>query len=409
MRKVLPYIAGAVVFIAIILLLVFHKQQRTFDGRITLNPAHKIPYGTYVAYQLLQQQFPKAKVSINKEAPGEWKIPIKDTSGQTLLIVNNYFNPTAAELKSLVSFAQKGNSVFISALQMSEKAQRFFRVLQDDVYDPYGIAKNNAAINIKDSFVVKMDSSVFSSPNTFSYPGISYDNNFIKYDSIYTYPLGYNNKKVENLVAIHSLKGTFILHSAPITFTNLFLLYNNNHTYFEKLMSLLPADTKYVLWDEYFMYHKTTDDNEDNSILYVLLKYKNFRWAFWLTLIALAFYLVTELKRRQRLVPEHTSPANDTLAFVTTVGKLYYEKADHKNLAEKLSVYFLDFIRNKYKISTAEINHDFAKSVAIKSNIPLEEIVQITDTLTEIKISNGITQQQLMDYHNKLEHFYSKV
>lgn len=408
MKRGLPYIIGAIVLIAVVLLLIFQKPQRKFDGRITLNPTHSIPYGSYVAYQLMQQQFPNAKLSINKAAPGEWKLPTKDSSGQALFILLPYFDPTPEDLNSLIAFAQKGNTIFISALQMSDKAQLFFRVTENDLYSTDFLSHYGNSIDVSDSFTVRLDSSIFAKPTSFSYPGVAYNNRFLKYDSIYAYPLGYN-KKVENLLAIHTLKGTIFLHSAPITFSNLFLLWNNNHLYFEKLMSLLPSDTKFVMWDEYFLHRKPADDNNSHSILYVLLKYENFRWAFWLSIVLLLLYILTEVKRRQRLTPEHTPPANDTLAFVSTIGKLYFEKGDHKNLADKLSVYFLDFIRNKYQISTTEINADFAKAVAIKSNVSLEEITTITDRLINIKLSDSITQEQLMEYHQLLEHFYSKT
>ncbi len=408
MKKWLPYIAAAIVVFAVILLLIFHKEKRHFDGRITLNPTHTIPYGSYAAYQLMKQQFPKARMSINKAAPGEWKLPAKDSSGQVLFILISYFDPTADELNSLISFAQKGNTVFISALQMSDKAQLFFRVTQTDLYSTDFLSHYDNSIDISDSFTVRLDSSIFTKPVSFSYPGVAYNNRFLKYDSIYSYPLGYN-KKLENLLAIHTLKGTIFLHSAPITFTNLFLLWNNNYLYFEKLMSLLPADTKYVVWDEYFLHRKPAVDNNSQTILHVLLKYENFRWAFWLSIVLLSLYIVTEVRRRQRLTPEHTPPANDSLAFVSTIGKLYFEKGDHKNLADKLSVYFLDLIRNKYKISTTEINAEFAKAVALKSNVSLEEVTAITDRLINIKLSDSITQQELMDYHQRLENFYSKI
>ncbi len=409
MKKWGIYLIGAIVLTAIILLVASHKQQRHFDGRITLNPTQKIPYGAYAAYQLMQQQFPKAKVSVNHSAPAEWKLPTEDTSGQVLFILINYFDPTDEELNTLTSFAQKGNIVFISALQMSEAAQHFFRVMEEDMYNPYYSIQENTGVNINDSFMVRLDSTTFASPQTFSYPGVAYNNKFSKYDSIYAYPLGYNRKGSENLLAIHTLKGTFFLHSAPIVFTNFFLLSNNNHIYFEKLMSLFPADTKYVLWDEYFMHRKASNEDDDNSILHVLLKYTNFRWAFWLSLIALAIYILTEAKRRQRLTPQYAKPPNDTLAFVSTIGKLYYEKGDHKNLAEKLSVYFLDFVRNRYKISTSEINQEFVKALAAKSNVPQDEIQAIVNELTDIKTSPSITQQQLLEYYKRLEHFYSKT
>lgn len=409
MKKALPYIVGGALLIAIVLLVVFHKQQRHFDGRITLSPTDKIPYGCYAAYQLMQQQFPKAKLSVNRAAPLEWKLPKGDTAQQVLFILINYFNPTDDELNTLTSFAQKGNTVFISALQMSEKAQQFFRVKEEDTYTPYSPAPDNEGVNIADSFTVWLDSSVFTSPVAFSYPGVAYNNRFTTYDSTFAYPLGYNRKGTNNLVALHTLKGLFLLHSAPITFTNLFLLNDENHVYFEHLMSLLPANTKYLLWDEYFRYRKEADNNDDNSILHVLLKYENFRWAFWLSLIVLSIYLFTEVKRRQRLSPVHTPPVNETIAFVSTIGKLYYEKGDHKNLAEKITVYFLEYVRSRYKISTTEINADFAKALSVKSNVPLDEITAITDSLIEIKLSSAISQEQLMQYHKQLEHFYSKT
>ncbi len=409
MRKAWPYIAAGIALIGVLLLVLFHKQQRQFDGRITLNPTQKIPYGSYVAYELLKQQFPKTKISTNREAPGEWSIPEKDSSGAALLIVMSYFNPTSNEMDKLTAFTQKGNTVFISARQMSEEAQHYFRVKEYDRYNPYLFLQDKNAVSKKDSFSVSLDTSAFSDPLRFGYPGIAYDNSFYGYDSIISYPLGHNVDKHENLLAIRSLKGTFYLHSAPIAFSNLFLLSNNNHIYFEKLMSLIPAGSKYMMWDQYFVNRKWNNDNKDDDkgILYVLLKYKNFRWAFWLSVIVLALYIITEIRRRQRLTPDYTKPANETLAFVSTVGKLYYEKGDHKNLAEKLSVYFLDFVRNKYKLSTNEINADFAKALSLKSDVPLEEITAITDRLINIRISSSVTQQQLMEYHSLLEQFYS--
>jgi hypothetical protein len=329
-----------------------------------------------------------------------------------LLIVMPYFNPTPAEMNKLTLFAQKGNTVFISARQMSEEAQHFFRVTEYDRYNPYLVLQDKNAVSKQDSFSVRLDSSVFTSPLRFGYPGIAYDNSFTGYDSLLSYPLGYSADNHENLLAIRTLKGAFYLHSAPITFSNLFLLSGNNSIYFEKLMSLLPADSKQIMWDEYFVNRRWNNDSNneaDKGILHVLLKYENFRWAFWLAVVALSLYITTESRRRQRLTPKPVTPANETLAFVSTVGKLYFEKSDHKNLAEKLSVYFLDFVRNKYKLSTTEVNGEFVKILSLKSNVPESEIAAITDRLVTIRVSKSITGEELMEYYNLLEQFYSKA
>jgi hypothetical protein len=140
----------------------------------------------------------------------------------------------------------------------------------------------------------------------------------------------------------------------------------------------------------------------------VILKYENFRWAFWLALGLLFAYVLTEVKRRQRIIPPYQKPVNDSLEFVTTIGKLYYEKGDHKNLAEKLTQYFLDYVRNRFKIATAEINSSFVQQLSAKSNKDLAEINTITDAIQTIHLSHTITQKQLMDYYELLENFYKK-
>lgn len=413
MKKWLPYIAGAVLLAALITLMLLHKEPRKFDGRITFNPKDKIPYGTFAAYHLLQQQFPKASVEINRYAPDYWQNLSPDSAGQVLLIVNSYFNPTESELDNLTAFAQQGNSVFISCLQMNKAARLFFKVQQEEVFDPFAIKQDYGVIDMYDSFAVKLDSHTYTVPVQFVYPGVSYNNRFTKYDSLFTYPLGYNgNDSTPNLLAINTQKGAIFLHTAPITFTNFFLLYNNNHRYYEKLMSLFPANTNKVVWDEYFLLYKQKkkgDGDDEKGLLSVLLSHKNFYAAFWMGMVLLLLYFFTEVKRRQRVIPEYSKPANDSLEFVTTIGKLYYERGDHKNLAEKLTLFFLDYVRNKYKLPTNEINADFVQRLSLKTGIAAAELHTLTDTLITIRLSDRIGEEQLMQYHQQLEHFYSKA
>ena len=130
---------------------------------------------------------------------------------------------------------------------------------------------------------------------------------------------------------------------------------------------------------------------------------------FGLLLLLLFLYIVTEIKRKQRIIPNYEKPKNDSLEFVTTIGKLYYEKGDHKNLAEKLTQYFFDYVRNRYKISTAEINSLFVQQLAAKSKKDVSEINAIAESIHTINLSDTITQKQLMDYYELLENFYKPI
>jgi hypothetical protein len=410
MRKVMPYI-GLVLLVCAIAFLFTYKSPHSFDDRITLSYRDKIPYGTYAAYKLLQKEFPHADIQTNRYAPGEWKTFTSDSVKQVLLIVAKMFNPSEEELNYLTGFIQKGNYVFVSAYEITSVAARFFKLKEKSHSDFYKLTLAiHHPFNPFDSTIVQLDSNSFNSPVFYQYPGADFTNGFAKTDSIFTYPLGYSAEANANLIAIHLMKGTVFLHNAPIAFSNFFLLYNDNRQYFEKVLSLLPRDAKKIVWDEYYLYHyENNKPQEKQGILSVILRYENFKWAFWIALLLLFLYITTEIKRKQRIIPIYQKPKNDSLEFVTTIGKLYYEKGDHKNLAEKLTQYFFDYVRNRYKISTAEINSLFVQQLAAKSNKGVNEINAITESIHMINLSDAITQKQLMDYYEQLENFYKSI
>ena len=410
MKKLLPYVGLAVLVIALAFLFTY-KQPHRFDDRVTLSNHDKIPYGTYAAYTLLQKEFPHALIETNRYAPGKWKTLSIDSSKQVLFIVTKIFNPTEDDLDYLINFVQKGNYVFISAAQMTGNATKFFKLKQKHHYDYDGLMLGvHHGFDVFDSTAVNLDPGSFKTPLSYDFPGADFTNELARTDSAFTYPLGYSSALNKNLVAIKSIDGIIFLHTAPIAFTNFFLLYQDNRQYFEKLMSLLPADAKKVVWDNYYLYnYHDNNPQAQHGLLSVILKYDNFRWAFWVALLFLFLYFITEIKRRQRLILSYTKPKNDSLEFVTTIGDLYYEKGDHKNLAEKLTQYFLDYVRSNYKISTAEINEVFAQQLAIKSNKNINDIHAIVEYIHTVNLSNTITQKQLMHYYELLENFYIKT
>jgi hypothetical protein len=386
-------------------------RPHKFNDTITLNRTDKIPYGTYVAYQLLQKEFPQARIETNRYAPADWQNLTGDSTKQVLIIVTKTFEPSEEDLDYLTGFVQKGNYVFISALQYTRNAVKFFNLRSHKHFNYYGLALGvHSPFNPFDSVDVKLDSSAFEKPLSWNYPGADFANEFSNTDSNFSFHLGYSSANLPNLVAINSIDGKFFIHSAPFTFTNFFLLYENNRQYFEKLMRLFPDDTKKIVWDEYYLNHYYNQNpQQKQGVLSVILKYENFRWAFWVTLLLLSLYIVTEAKRKQRIIPLHRKPKNDSLEFVTTIGELYYERGDHKNLANKLTQYFLDYVRNRYKIATSEINDAFAQQLAIKSGKPADDIKQLIDAMHTINLSGSITQKQLMDYYRLMEQFYATV
>jgi hypothetical protein len=408
MNKILPFaIVGVVIILA--LLFIPTKRGKHFDSRFTLNPKDKIPYGTNVSYSLLSKLFPSAKVTVNRNEPGAWKNLNVDTGNQVLMIVAFDFDPTEEEMDNILSFAQKGNYVFISALSYNQMAMDVFKITQNHS-SGYDFKNKINDIIAPDSFKVLLDTGAFHTPVAYTCPGASYDNWFMDYDPDITYPLGYTEHGRPNLLAMNTIKGTVFLHSAPLTLTNFFLLYKNNYKYLEQLTAMVPVKPTHVVWDEYYLFsaERSKKDNDSKGILSVILNYPNFQWAFWLTLAVLVVYLFTESSRKQRQIPDYSKPKNEHMEFISTVGKLYFEKGDHLNLASKMSQFFLEHVRTKYKLNTSHINDDFAKALSIKTGIEQEEANVIIGYIQQTQIGS-ITVDDLKHFYNHLENFYKKA
>ncbi|RXK86336.1 DUF4350 domain-containing protein [Filimonas effusa] len=407
LKKLIPYIAGAIAIVLLIIFMPHREKEKKFVGRVTLDSRDKNPYGCNAAFQLLQERFPGTHVVRNQQEPAQWEELSWDTAkaGQVLMIVAKFFDPSETDLNYLTSFAQKGNYVFISVLEMSDIAKKFFRVDQDPLRteQPWIRLEDNSVTWVN-RLAVKLDSATFQPPYLYGYPGAPFSNTFFGMDSSFTYQIGTNAAGKANLLAMNTLDGTIFLHSAPLALSNFFILYRDNHEYFEKLMSLFPRKPTKIVWDEYFLYGIRKEE-EPKGLLSVILQYENFRWAFWLVLLVLGLYLVTAVKRKQRMIPVYRKPANDSLEFVETIGKLYYEKGDHRNLALKMTQFFLEHVRTKYKIDTHYINDDFATVLSMKSGVTKDTTGAIVDYIHKAQMGL-ITRDELMKFYYILDHFY---
>jgi len=186
------------------------------------------------------------------------------------------------------------------------------------------------------------------------------------------------------------------------------LLYANNINYYNKALSVIPKDTRKVIWDEYFLYKRFTnyDNSANNSVLSALMAQRSLRAALLLLLILLALFILQEMRRKQRIIPVIAKPRNDSLEFVKTIGRLYYEKKDNKNLVRKMTAYFLDHIRNRYKLSTVKLDEEFIKALKRKTAQPDENIRKIVSFINDIEKTEIINDQELAAFHKELEEFY---
>ena len=129
-------------------------------------------------------------------------------------------------------------------------------------------------------------------------------------------------------------------------------------------------------------------------------------WAFWLLLVFGLLYILFGGKRRQRIVPTLTPNKNTTLAFTETIGRLYLQKKDNRNIADKLITYFMEHIRNQYYLNTSHTDEGFITTVARKANHSPEKTEKLFTTIRNIQQSPQVSDEELLLLNQQLEHFY---
>jgi hypothetical protein len=405
MKKYSPFIIVAVAVIAFtsLLLISAKNKPRKFNPRITLRQKDKIPYGTNVAYQLLPALFPKAKISFDKKRPGDWDSLDYKTGNQAVILVTKEFNAEVWELEPLKDFAQKGNYLFIIANSVAYEANRFFGTRTNDlVFDEYfgeGL----------DSLQVSLENPPFINSSSYLYPGRKFEASFAEIDTARTLVLGRNEKKLVNFIQMNTGSGKIYLHLAPMAFSNYFLLHKDNIHYYEQAFSVIPPHINKIVWNEYFLVKRNFKKEKEPSIYRVLFQYPSFKWGLLTALGTLLLFVLLEMRRKQRMVPVITPPQNDSLDFVKTIGRLYYDQNDHVNLAKKMSAYFLDHLRSQYKITTNALDDSFVTTVHAKTGYPVEEIKQITRFIRFTETAKFISDEQLSEFYQQLENFYQNA
>jgi len=405
MKKALPYIVGGVLVIALVALLVSSasNRPRKMNERITLKETDKIPYGFYAARQLIPTLFPKADVYEDKRSPGYWDSLSAYKSNQAVFITGLRLNADEDELKELADFARKGNYVFIITQDLSYSATQFFSsgelVNDDDFFTGGG-----------DSLKVRLKHPRFMDTLSYIYPGRRFASYFEDVDTASVLVLGTNEDNKANFVQYKAGEGAIFIHTAPLAFSNYFILHKQNMAYFQNAVSVIPSTVSKVLWNEYYLNKRTEqrENEKEPSWLSVLMKYEAFRWALWTAIVTLLLYVLMGMRRKQRVIPAMHRPKNESLDFVRTIGQLYYDRKDHTDLARKMSTYFLDHVRTQYKVSTNTLDESFIQTLHVKTGYAVNEIKNIVDFIGFVE-STTINEHQLNRFYNQLETFYQNT
>lgn len=397
MKKLIPILFILMMITGLVLLIASTSQpnpKRKLDPRLAIGKLSKKPYGHLVAFNSLVQLYPETPIYYQLYSPRYLDSLRRFQTKKAIFIIADQFNPSPDEMRTLVEFASYGNTIFLSTRSISLFVEKTLRVTLSESAFPYDFSLSQ-----------KLVPPFFPSADTYSYPGFRYASPVEVWEDSLADVLVTDELNRPTLVRMYLGGGSLFLHTAPLALSNYFLLHKQNISYYEQLISALPRDIDTIYWDEYFSKNLQPPAKQTNWWT-VMMRYPSTKAALWLAIAALLLYVLLEMRRRRRPVPVIPRPKNDSLDFVRTIGRLYHERGDHRNLCLKMANYFLEHVRNRYRMGTNRIDDSWITQLHHKSGYPENEIRYLVTFILTLEISNGVSEKELHDFYHQLEKFY---
>ncbi len=453
--QILLFILIATIFFSSCELNEYEREAKKW--KVTLDRKDKKPYGTFLAYESLQAFFPDAKIEALphsfRYSNMDYKMKYNFDSHSLIILEGLQFNVSDKEWEQLQSFVKNGNEIILFCSTLDNKIAEklncnkysgsenqsgfyFYKNYEDsnknilklhkysnttygysgrdirghfynkdlDSEDKKNAVKDtlteierdnakNEEIDSTDEFEKKQKKHLYSK---------YYKNNENEDDTkINADTLGYALNKPD-LIRYSIGKGHITIHAAPLVLSNYFLLQPNNINYLKGIWQTLPNNINKIYWNDYY----SREGEEAN--MWILWKFPATRYALLLLIFGVLMYILFEGKRRQRIIPIIPPIKNDSVSFVETVGRLYYNKGEHTNLAQKMIQQYFEFIRTHYFLNTNILNESFAHQLSIKSGQPRAFVDSLLEQIFEIKTnSKKIDDAYLYQLYTSIQKFYN--
>jgi len=363
----------------------------------------KEPMGSYIAYHYLNSLFNNGVSEVINKPFSSLQYEINRDQSLYIIVARSVFM-SKLDMESMMNYVGEGNTLFISSGYIDQK---LMDTLDVDLSFNFGLffGGNEYEMEKKDTWV-SLAHDPAANAKKYGFFFVPFENSILSYDTSVTQVLGYNENHRANFIAIDHGRGKFIIHTEPSVFSNYFMLTGNNKEYLEKAFSFFNASTNSVYWDNYYRVRRNMDD--DFSISGFFKKHPPLYYAFLIVLISLLLFLAFGGRRRQRYVPERIPNSNSTVSYTETIGRLYLQKKDNRNIALKMFTYFLDQVRNNYYLNTQNLNNEFAESLSRKSGVPEAKVKHLLQLMDDTDKAESISDIRLLELHNLVQEYFKK-
>lgn len=381
-------------------------RPKPVDWRDSFSRNEKIPYGAYILHDQLRNFFPGRPVQVEDRTI--YQVLANRSAGERVyMFVNGEIGPSGTDTDELLRFVREGGTVFMAA-------EKFSGPLTDSLgIETTGVLPFLFSDGADDSIRVNFSSPSFRADSGYHFAFGSALYYFALFNEDSSVVLGSampageepdENETMVNYIRMNWGKGRFYLSSMPRAFTNIGLLSEQGAHYAAVALSYLPV--RPVIWDEYYKAGTELGEKRIESPLRYILSQESLRWAYTLLLLGGLLFVIFGARRRQRIIPVIEPPRNTTLEFVETVGTLYHKHGDFRNVADKIILYFLDYVRSRLNLATGEPDDELVRHVAERSGVDYDRVALLFDRIRTIREKDAITGEQLLKLSDDVEYFY---
>ena len=358
------------------------------------------PFGGNIAYRQIEAMF-NNNIIRSKKLPfnSTWQ-NISDTNALYVCIAPKLY-ATEDDVQAMMEYVYAGNSLFISTW-----------LVDDVLLDKVGCKEVFTEPYLQNIMGVMKDTKVSSGADSldkFGYFYYPFDNYFKDINTANTKVLGYNDAGKPDYIVHFYGKGKLYLHCEPRAFSNYFLLKDDNYRYLQNSFAYISDIPQHIYWDDFYNKvgaRRRSSDGKSYSSFSEILKYPPLAFAFWLALILFLLYILFGSKRIQRIIAQIKPNENTTVTFTETVGRLYLQKKDNKNIADKMITYFNEYIRNTYFLNSNQVNEDFVIMLSRKSGVEKDKVETLYRTVVDTHKSSVVSDYQLLSLHEQIQRFY---
>lgn len=369
----------------IIMIAVNLRMPKRYSWQPTFSPKDNNPFGCMVFDSVMGASLPNgyAVTSRTLRQISHWKKP------HNVLLITDELSLTGTDIAAIKRITERGGKVL--AVASSDETLQDSVLMENFGASPVGLNSFNISalkMNIQrnvsrlcDTICWEFSDGIYGNDRYVFY-GMLVSTTIDHYpDSLHDVLATKRSHTRSDIVAVRCRmgKGEVLMVSTPLLFTNYGVLDSKTTGYIMRLMSHI-AEAPVVRTTAYMNIPR--DSNRmirSASPLQYFLSQPPLRTALYLALGLILLLMLSEARRRQRIIPVIEPPVNRSLEFIKTIGTLYFNRKDHSDLVRKRYFLFAEELRRLLMVDITDVREDGRNfgEIARQTGIPHEDIARM--------------------------------